>query len=119
MIDWFSWAQFAVAIAAGLLCLVMAFADRKPGDVTVGSLALVEVLLIVQLVAVLIAPAAGNPIRGDGLEFWMYLIAALLLPPLAGLWAIIERVRWSNAVLAVAAFAVGVMVIRMQTIWVG
>ncbi|WP_125106045.1 MULTISPECIES: hypothetical protein [Gulosibacter] len=119
MSEWFSWVQFAVATAAGLLCLIMAFANRKPGDVTVGSLALVEVLLIVQLVAVLVAPAVGNPIRGDGLELWMYLIAALLLPPLAGLWAIIERVRWSNAVLAVAAFAVGVMVIRMQTIWVG
>jgi lysylphosphatidylglycerol synthetase-like protein (DUF2156 family) len=98
---------------------VAAFRDHKPNDLTVGSVALLEVLLLVQLVMVLIAPAAGNPVRGDALEFWMYLIAALLIPPLAIVWSIIERVRWSNAVLAVAAFAIAVMVIRMQQIWVG
>jgi lysylphosphatidylglycerol synthetase-like protein (DUF2156 family) len=103
----------------GIICLVAAFRDHKPNDLTVGSVALLEVLLLVQLVMVLIAPAAGNPVRGDALEFWMYLIAALLIPPLAIVWSIIERVRWSNAVLAVAAFAIAVMVIRMQQIWVG
>lgn len=117
MIEWLSWVQFAVAMAAGLICLVAAFRGRKPGDVTVGSLVVVEVLLLVQLVLVLVAPMFGNHIQGDALELWMYLIAALLVPPLAAFWAIIERVRWSNAVLAVAAFAVGVMVIRMQDIW--
>jgi|UPI00035EBCF7 hypothetical protein len=119
MIEWYAWAQLGIGIVGGIICLVAAFRDHKPNDLTVGSVALLEVLLLVQLVMVLIAPAAGNPVRGDALEFWMYLIAALLIPPLAIVWSIIERVRWSNAVLAVAAFAIAVMVIRMQQIWVG
>lgn len=118
MIAWFTWVQFAIAAAAGVFCLVAAFANRKPNDYTVGSLGVSFVLLLAQLVAVLLAPALGNPNRGDALEFWMYLIAAILLPPLAGVWAIIERSRWANAVLAVAAFAVAVMVVRMQQIWI-
>jgi len=119
MIEWFTWVQFALGIAAGLLCLGMAFANRKPGDLTVGAVLLIELLLVVQLFMAIVGPAAGNPIVGDALEYWMYLIAALLLPPLSAFWALIERVRWSNAVLAVAAFAVAVMVVRMQQIWVG
>ena len=51
------------------------------------------------------------------LEFYTYLVSALLLPPAAALWALLERNRWSTVVLGVAAFAVGVMVYRMLQIW--
>ena len=47
MIEWFTWVQLAVAVAAGVLCLVLGLAGRVPSDLTIGALALVELLLVV------------------------------------------------------------------------
>ncbi len=117
MIWGFTIAQVVVACAVGLLCVVVGLVGRKPNDVTLGALVLVEVLLVAQLVVALIAPAAGNHPTGSVPEFYVYLISALLIPPLAVFWALVERTRWSTVVLGVAAFAVAVMVFRMEQIW--
>lgn len=117
MILWFTYLEVAVAVAAGLLCLVLGLVGRRPSDWTVGSLALVELLLIVQVVIAIVAPLAGNPPTGSLLEFWVYLVSAVLLPPLAVAWALVERSRWSTVIMGVAALAIAVMVWRMQVIW--
>ena len=117
MIEWFTWVQLAVAIAAGVLCLVLGLAGRVPSDLTIGALALVELLLVVQLVVAILGPAFGNEPSGSVLEFYVYLVSALLLPPAAAFWALLERNRWSTVILGVAALAVGVMVYRMLQIW--
>ncbi|CAH0127648.1 hypothetical protein SRABI76_00212 [Microbacterium oxydans] len=117
MILWFTIAQIAVAVGAGLFCLVAGLAGRRPSDISVGSLALVEVLLIAQVVVAIVAPLAGNPPTGDLLEYWVYLVSAALLPIGGVLWALMERSRWSTVILGVAAFAVAVMLWRMQVIW--
>jgi membrane-bound ClpP family serine protease len=117
MIEWFTWVQVAVAVVAGVLCLVLGFAGRIPSDLTIGALALVELLLVVQLVVAIAAPAFGNEPTGSVLEFYTYLVGALLLPPAAVFWALLERSRWSTVVLGVAALAVAVMVYRMLQIW--
>ena len=117
MIEWFTWVQVAIAVLAGLLCLALGFAGKRPNDVTLGSLLLVEVLLLVQLVVAIVQPAVGNPPRGSALEFWVYLISVILIPPAAGFWALVERSRWSTVILGVAALAAAVMVYRMQQIW--
>ena len=117
MIEWFVNAQAGVALVAGLLCLVLGLAGRKPNDLTLGATLLVEILLIVQLVISLVAPATGNLPTGSGLEFWVYLLSAALIPPAAIFWALIDRNRWSTAILGVACFAVAVMVVRMGQIW--
>jgi hypothetical protein len=118
VILWFTIAQAVVASAAGLLCVVIGLAGRRPNDVTLGAVAVVELLLLAQLVVALIAPAVGNPPAGSVPLFYVYLISALLIPPLAVFWALVERTRWSTVVLGVAAFAVAVMVVRMEQIWV-
>ena len=110
-------AQVIVACAAGLLCVVVGLAGRRPNDVTLGALVVVELLLLAQLVIALIAPGLGNHPTGSVPEFYVYLISALLIPPLAVFWALIERTRWSTVVLGVAAFAIAVMVVRMEQIW--
>jgi hypothetical protein len=117
VIEWFTWLQVAVAVAAGLLCLALGFAGQKPNDYSLGSLLVVELLLIAQLVVAVIAPAVGNPPNGNLAEFYVYLVSALLLPPAAGFWALIERTRWSTVILGVVALAVAVMVYRMDQIW--
>ena len=117
MIVWFEYAQVGVAVLAGLLCLVLGFAGRTPNDLTLGATALVEVLLIAQVVVSLIAPAVGNAPTGSLLEFWVYLVSAVLIPPAAVVWALIDRGRWSTAILGVACLAIAVMVYRMGQIW--
>ena len=118
MILWFTVAQVIVACASGLLCVVVGLAGRRPNDLTLGALVIVELLLIGQLVAALIAPGLGNHPVGSVPLFYVYLVSALLIPPLAVFWALIERTRWSTVVLGVAAFAIAVMVVRMGQIWV-
>ncbi|MFF3028344.1 hypothetical protein [Microbacterium sp. NPDC057944] len=117
MILWLTIVQIVVAVGAGVFCVSAGLAGRRPSDVTVGALAAVEALLIVQVVVSIVAPLAGNPPTGDLLEFWVYLVSAVLLPIGAVLWALMERSRWSTVILGVAAFAIAIMVWRMHAIW--
>ncbi len=114
---WFTYLQVGVAVAAGVLCVVLGLAGRRPSDLTVGALAAIELLLIVQVVAAIVAPLTGNPPTGSLLEFWVYLVSAVLLP-IAGVgWALVERSRWSTVILGTAALAIAVMTWRMHVIW--
>jgi hypothetical protein len=117
VILWFTIVQVVVAAAAGLLCVVLGLAGRRPSDVSVGALVLVELLLIAQVVIAVVAPFAGNPPTGSVLEFWTYLVSAVLLPAAGVVWALLERSRWSTVILGVVALSIAVMVWRMQTIW--
>jgi hypothetical protein len=117
VIEWFTIVQVAVAVAAGALCVVLGLAGRGPSDLTMGATALVELLLVVQLVVAIAAPAFGNTPTGDPLEYWVYLVSAVLLPVAGGFWALIERSRWSTVILGAVCLAVAVMVYRMNVIW--
>lgn len=117
MILWFTIAQVAIACAAGVFAVAAGLAGRRPSDWTVGGMALILLLLLAQVVIAIVAPLAGNPPTGSALEFWVYLVSAVLLPPASVAWALIERSRWSTVIMGVAALAVAVMVWRMWTIW--
>ncbi|MBX0300084.1 hypothetical protein K2F54_08835 [Cryobacterium sp. 1639] len=117
MIEWFTYLQLGVAIIAGLLCLGLGIAGRKPTDLSMGATALVELLLIVQLVVAIVAPFTGNQATGSLLEFYTYLVSAILLPLAGAAWALIERSRWSTIILGVVCLSVAVMVYRMLQIW--
>ena len=117
MIDWFTWFQLIVAVFGGVLCIALGLAGRKPTDLTMGATALVELLLVVQLIVAIVAPLAGNSPSGSLLEFYVYLISAILLPLAAGFWALIDRSRWSTVILGVVCLSVAVMLYRMLVIW--
>lgn len=117
MIGWFTVAQIAVAVVAGVLCLVVGAIGRKPSDLTVLPTALVEVLLVLQLVIAIVAPAVGNPPSGSLIEFYAYLLSGLVIPPLAIFWALVERTRWSTIILGASCLAIAIMVYRMDVIW--
>lgn len=117
MIEWLVIVQVAVAAAAGVLCVALGLIGRKPTDLSMGATALVELLLVVQLIVALVAPLVGNQATGSLLEFYVYLISAILLPIAAGFWALLERTRWSTVILGVACLSVAVMVYRMGQIW--
>ena len=117
MIAWFAYLQIAIAVLAGTFCLVVGFMGRKPDDYGLGATLLVEVLLVIQFVVALLAPAFGNHPTGNVLEFYTYLVSAMLLPPIAGFWGLIERDRWSTVILGVVGLSVAIMLYRMLQIW--
>lgn len=118
MTDWLTAILITVSIAVGLFCIGLGLAGRRPSDLTLGATLLVAVLLVAQLVVAIVAPFVGNSPTGSALEFYVYLVSAILLPPLAVLWALLERTsRWSTVVLGVACLAIAVMVYRMYQIW--
>jgi hypothetical protein len=117
MIEWLTWVWTTIAVVAGLVGVVLGLAGRKPDDITLGATVLVELTLVIQVVVSIVAPFVGNHATGSTLEFWIYLVSAALIPPLAVLWGLIERNRWSTVVLGVACLAVAVMLYRMHQIW--
>lgn len=71
-----------------------------------------------QVVASIIAPIAGAGPTGDLLEYWTYLITAVVIPPAAVLWALIDKKgEWSTLVVGIGILACAVMVYRMHQIW--
>lgn len=117
MIDIFTIILIAVSTLSGVLCVVLGLAGRKPADVTILAVVLVELLLVAQVVIAIIAPLVGNAPTGNLGEFWVYLGTAVLMPPAAIVWALTDRSRWSTVVLGVAALAIAVMAYRMNQIW--
>ena len=117
MIEWFTWVQACIAVAVGLVAVVLGLAGKKPADLTMGATAFVAILLVVQLVIAILSPLFGNSPTGNVLEFYTYLVTAILIPPLAIVYGLVDRSRWSTVVLGVACFAVAVMVVRMNQIW--
>jgi hypothetical membrane protein len=117
VIEWFSFVQIGVATLVGLIALVFGAMGRRPDDVTVLGSALVALLLIAQIVVGIVQPFVGNDPTGDIVEWWLYLIVALLLVVAGVVWALIDRTRWATIILGVVAVTVAVMVYRMNQIW--
>jgi hypothetical protein len=117
VIEWYTVVEVAIATAAGVLCVVLGLFGVKPSDLSMGATVLVELLLLGQLGIAIAAPFVGNHPTGSIVEFYIYLIVAILLPLLAGFWALVERDRWSTVVLGVACLAIAVMMVRMNIIW--
>lgn len=119
MVTWFAVAIMSVGVIAALLCLLSGLRKKAPNDYTLGATALGGVLLIAQIIISIVVSISGNSAHGDPLEYWMYLIVAVLLPFSGIFWALVDRTRWSNFVLVVVNFAVAIMTYRMLVIWVG
>jgi hypothetical protein len=115
--DWLYYTLLVVAGGSAALCLVLAMFGRKPSLVSIGSAALVEVALLLQLVATIVLLATGATCKGDVVEFFGYVLVAMMVPAGAVVWALAERTKVSTAVLAVSGLTVAVMAARMAQIW--
>ena len=103
----------AVAVIWGLVTLA---ADKPPGRAQLLFAGLVELVTLVQSVTALAAIASG--FRPVELATTIgYLIGIVALVPIAWFWANVERTRFSGVVLAVAAFAVLAMTLRLLVLW--
>jgi hypothetical protein len=99
-----------------VLGLVATLAKRPLGSVHLIAAAVVELGVLVQSIAAVIGLVRGAEVEGLAL-FLAYLAFAIVVLPAGVLWAVGEPNRWSGAVLAVAALALAVTVLRMDAVW--
>jgi hypothetical protein len=119
MFEWAYLAQVYLALAAAFYCISLGLINRAPSWWSVGAVALVEGFLLVQLAVTIALVASGNQAKGDTVEFFGYILTALIVPPAAVGWAIVDRSRWSTVVLGVSGLTVAIMLVRMWQIWSG
>lgn len=79
--------------------------------------AVVEGLLVLQVITSSVALISSPRPNLETWEFWGYIITILIILPAAGLWAFAERTKWSSVVLAVAAFTVIFLQFRLIQLW--
>lgn len=116
MIPTLATALIIAALVLAAFGVVSTVRGRAPGLVLLAGAAALELALLAQVALAALMLAGGARPEQTGL-FVAYLVGGLLLLPVAGLWAIAERTRWSSAVVAVAGLAFSVLIVRMQDLW--
>ena len=119
MIEWLFQVLLWLSLGIGAVLLVLGLIGLKPSGYLILSLALVEVSLLVQLAVSVGMVLAGSQAVVSTLEYFGYLLVALLIPVAGGIWALAERTRWSTVILGAAALTISVMLVRMWQIWSG
>jgi hypothetical protein len=107
----------ALVMAAGTVVLVAL--NRRTGRVVLGALAVVEFLVLAQLVAAVVLLAGGHRPVSTTVEFLGYQLATVLVLPAGAVWSLSDRSRWAVGVLTVACLSVAVMTVRMNQLWFG
>jgi len=111
--------QIALAALCGLVAVqlgVLIARDVRPGRVTYALLALLEAGLVAQLVVGLAMVFDDH--RGVSVASYVgYLVAAVVIIPLAAGWAWAERTRSGSAVLLVGVLVVPFLFVRLHDIW--
>lgn len=108
-----------ICLGSAGMALLLGLLQRPPSWWSVGTAIAVEAGLIIQLVWSIVLVSSGQAAAGDTLEYFGYIITALLVPPAAVVWAIYERTKWSTLVIGLSSLTVTIMVVRMWQIWSG
>jgi hypothetical protein len=110
-----------ITVAALLLAawsLVPVLRDRTLGVTHWAGVAIVEILVAAQVGSGVLHLAAGAHPR-QFVTFIGYLIAFLLVLPLAATLARMEPTRWGALIVTVGALLVPVLVLRLDQLWAG
>ena len=120
MVEFWFWFQLWTYLLVGVVSLAVTLFSKVLHSVTlIAQMAVVAGLTLQGLLSTVLA-ILGQRAATSTLEFFGYLIVALMVSVGAIIWGLLDRKnRWSNAVMALSAFTVAVMVIRMQQLWTG
>ena len=118
MNEWVTGAVIALSLAGGVLLAVLLVRDEAAQDRTFALLAVVEVLLLAQLVGGCVALARTER-DVEGVLFVSYLVGVALALPIGVFWSLAERTRAGTGVLLVAVLTVVALQLRLETIWAG
>lgn len=119
MVEWLFQVLLWLSLAVGAALVVLGLIGLKPAGYLILSLAAVEVSLVVQLAVSVGMMFAGSQAVVSTIEYFGYLLVALLIPVAGGIWALAERTRWSTVIMGASALTVSVMLVRMWQIWSG
>ncbi|WP_148613132.1 hypothetical protein [Nocardioides rubriscoriae] len=118
MNQWVTGAVIVLSLVAGGSLAVLMIRDVAAQDRTFGFLAVIELVLVAQLVGGCIA--LGRTDRDvEGVLFVSYLVGIVLALPIGVFWSLAERTRAGTAVLLVAVLTVVALQLRLETIWGG
>ena len=116
MIPGLAYVVLGLAGAAVVWGVVTAIADKPPGRAQLLFAAGVWLVTLAQSVIAGVRLVAGFRPQSPATLIG-YLIAIVVLIPVAWFWANTERTRYSGLVLAVAALAVLAMTLRLLALW--
>jgi hypothetical protein len=107
------------ALACAVWALVLLMLSRPVGKrYLLGALALIELGLLGQAVVGIVELATTHR-HVSGVTFVGYLVASLLILPVAVWWSLNERSRWGVGVLLIGCLVIPVMIVRMNQVWSG
>lgn len=119
MVEWLFYLILFQTTAIGAALVLLGLFGVKPFGYLVLVFATIEVSLLVQLAVSVGMVVAGSQAALSTIEFFGYLLVALLVPLAGAAWALMERTKWSTVILGATALTVSVMLLRMWQIWDG
>ena len=108
-----------LTLAVGAVQLLLGFFGRKPGQAEIMMSLAVLAGLAVQLLVSSILAISGERAVISTLEYFGYLLVAIIVQVAAGFWALAEKTKWSTVILGTVSLSVAVMLVRMLQIWSG
>lgn len=106
----------AVSALTALVVIVQMVRNVPASNVVDALLGITELVVIAQLIAGLVA-VGDAPHSVSRFVYIGYLVGALVVLPVAWLWALAERSRSGLGVLLVGLFVVAFLVLRLHQIW--
>lgn len=119
MVEWLFHFLLWLSIAVGAVIAVSGLFGTKPNGYLILSMGLVEISLLVQLAVSVGMVFAGAQAVVSTIEYFGYLLVAILVPLAAAVWGLAERSRWSTVIMGASCLTVSVMLVRMWQIWTG
>lgn len=119
MVEWLFQTLLTVSLVVGASLVFLGLVGVRPNGYLILSLGVVEVSLVIQLAVSVGMVLAGAQAKISTLEYFGYLIVALMVPLAAAVWALAERTRWSTVIMGASALTISVMLVRMWQIWTG
>ena len=93
-LDWWFWVTAVLGSLSAAAALVQYVRGYAPDDYSQGPVLLLEAYLVVYLIGSIIMQAVGPGPRGDWLEYYGYLLTAMVIPAGAFFYSLSERTRW-------------------------
>jgi len=110
------WVPVCGSLLVAAWALIQCARGRRFDDPLFYGVALLEVVIVAQLVVGLVALAQTDR-DVDAATFVPYLVSAAVLLPVAVLWAASDHTRWGTAVIAGSGLVEAVLSVRLLDIW--
>lgn len=119
MVDWLFYFILIQATVIGCVLVLLGLFGLRPRGYLVLVFSTLEISLFVQLAVSVGIVIAGQTAALSTVEYFGYLLVALLVPLAGAAWALMERTRWSTVILGATSLTISVMLLRMWQIWEG